>query len=627
VTHTPAAATARARAPELTVPGGAWFNTATPITLASQRGRFVLLDFWTFCCTNCLHVLDEMRPLEARYGDVLTVVGVHSPKFTHEGEPAAVAAALARYEVYHPIVNDPGLRLWQQYLIHAWPTLVLIDPEGYLVAQAAGEGQVSALDATIAALAAEHEARGTLRHGDGVFVPPAPQPTTLRFPAKAIVLPAARTGRDSDSLLVADAGHHALVELALDARTPLRRIGSGVRGRRDGAAAAAQFAEPNGLALLPPGIVPYDVVVADTANHVLRGLRFSDPGALDGGRGQGAAVVATLDLPAMLATARTVTGPLPPTLSPWDVVWWPAAARLVVAAAGAHLLLSVDPVAGTAQVLAGTTVEGLRDGPALDSWLAQPSGLAVDGDRVWFVDAETSALRYLQIDGTVHTAAGAGLFDFGHVDGPATVARFQHPLGVTVLSDGSVVVLDTYNGAVRRYAPATGEVTTLAADLAEPSGAVLVGDELVVVESAAHRLVRPIQAMALVAGPALRTQRPVTDVAPGVLTLEVAFAPAPGRKQDTRYGPSTRLTVSASPPELLIAGAGDGEPLTRVLQLSGTVGDGVLHVSAQAASCDDTAASAGAAEHPACYLARQDWGVPVHPSSSGTDTLRLVLLD
>src|SRR5664279_5974259 len=119
----------------------------------------------------------------------------------------------------------------------------------------------------------------------------------------------------------------------------VRRIGSGRRGRLDGPARTAQFAEPNGLALLPDGVAPYDVVVADTANHVLRGVRLSD-----------GAVVATIDLPHALRDARTVTGAVPPVLSPWDVVWWPALGRLVVAAAGVHLLLAVDPTTGTAEV-------------------------------------------------------------------------------------------------------------------------------------------------------------------------------------------------------------------------------------------------------------------------------------
>jgi thiol-disulfide isomerase/thioredoxin len=631
---TAAARPPRVRAPELPGAGADWLG-GTPTTLASQRGRFVLLDFWTSCCANCLHVLDELRPLEARFGDILTVVGVHSAKFAHERDPRTVRAAMERYEVEHVVVNDPELHLWQQYAVKAWPTLALIDPQGYLVAQAAGEGQVSALAATIELLAAEHEAAGTLRRGVAPAVTASAAPSALRFPAKAIVLPAARTGRERDSVLVADAGHHSLLELATDGETVLARIGTGTRGRVDGPAEMARFAEPNGLTLLPPGLARYDVLVADTANHVLRGVRLEAADAT--GTPAAAEVVATIDLAAALAGTRTVTGPIPPMLSPWDVSWWPAIERVVIAAAGVHLLLAFDPRTGSTEVLAGTTVEGLRDGPAADGWMAQPSGLAVApagaagaADRLWFVDSETSALRYLQ-DGELHTAVGAGLFEFGHVDGPAAQARLQHPLGVTVLADGSVAVLDTYNGAVRRYDPATGQVSTLAGGLAEPSGAVLAGGDLVVVESAAHRLVRlpALTAAQLrgaqvdgkqVDGKALRTARPPTPVAAGPVRLRVVFRPAPGRKLDERYGPSTRLSVSASPPSLLLDGAGDSAELARDLVLA--EGDGVLHLTAQAASCDDAGG-----EHPACYLARQDWGVPVQVRAGGDTTeLELVLL-
>jgi thiol-disulfide isomerase/thioredoxin/sugar lactone lactonase YvrE len=601
--------TGRVRAPELPA-DGAWSNTATPRTLASLRGRFVLLDFWTFCCANCLHVLDELRPLEARFADVLTVIGVHSPKFAHERDPEAVAAAIERYGVEHPVVNDPELRLWQQYAVKAWPTLVLIDPEGYVVAQAAGEGQADALAATIEGLIGRYAERGTLVRSVDAAPGPAPSTSILRYPAKAIVLPAARTGRAHDTLLVADAGHHSLVELDPDDLRPLRRIGAGARGRVDGPSESARFAEPNGLALLPPGRAPYDLVVADTANHALRGVRLSD-----------GAVMATIDLAAGLAGTRTVTGAVPAVLSPWDVAWWPALGRLVVAAAGVHLLLSVDPVAGAVDILAGTTVEGLRDGPALEGWLAQPSGLAPDGERLWFADAETSALRRLDTDGTLHTVVGEGLFDFGHVDGPAASARFQHPLGVTVLPDGAIAVLDTYNGAVRRYDPARDTVTTLATGLAEPSGAVVLNGRLVVVESAAHTLTEVSAEPREIDGTALRTHRPVTEIAPGPITLEVRFEPAPGRKLDEQWGPATQLTVSASPAALLVDGAGDSVELRRTLVVAAdAVRDGVLHVTALAASCDD------AGEHPACYLARQDWGIPVRIVDGAPDRLELTLL-
>ena len=162
---------ARVRAPELT--GRGWLNTGgKPLSLKDFRGGFLLLDFWTFCCVNCLHVLEELRPLESRYADVLTVVGVHSPKFAHETIAASVVAAVERYEVHHPVLDDPELTTWKQYAVRAWPTLVLVDPEGYVVHVASGEGHVDGLGRLLAELVAEHDAKGTLHRGDGPYVAP-----------------------------------------------------------------------------------------------------------------------------------------------------------------------------------------------------------------------------------------------------------------------------------------------------------------------------------------------------------------------------------------------------------------------------------------------------------------------
>ena len=238
--------------------------------------------------------------------------------------------------------------------------------------------------------------------------------------------------------------------------------------------------------------------------------------------------------------------------------------------------------------------------------------------RVWIADSETSALRWFK-DGQIGTAVGTGLFDFGHRDGPAAQALLQHPLGVTALPDGSVAVCDTYNGAVRRFDPATDTVSTLITGLAEPSDAVVDGEHLLVVESAAHRVTRlrlPDEAL-VVDGVAQRTQRPVTDLAAGPLTLEVVFSPPPGQKLDDSFGPSTRVTVSASPPELLAEGAGVSTDLVRTLVLQGE--SGVLHVAAMAASCDVDA------EHAACHVTQQDWGIPVRLVANGERQLTLVL--
>ncbi|MFV2008530.1 MULTISPECIES: NHL domain-containing thioredoxin family protein [unclassified Micromonospora] len=601
----------RVRAPELN--GRQWLNTGDrELSLRELRGRIVLLDFWTFCCVNCLHVLDELRPLEEKYAEVLVVIGVHSPKFAHERDPAAVAAAVERYGVSHPVLDDPDLDMWQQYAARAWPTLVLVDPEGYVVATMAGEGHADGLAREIGQLIRTHEAKGTLHRGDGPYLPPTPADTTLRFPGKAVAL-------DDGALLVSDSARHQLVELEPDGETVRRRIGAGERGGADGSARTATFNEPQGLLRLPADVAAvagYDIVVADTVNHLLRGLEYATA-EVRTVAGSGRQWRSTVDYHPHDAHAVDLS-------SPWDLAWYDG--KVIVAMAGIHQLWWFDPVTRTAGMYAGTTVESLRDGPIPDVWLAQPSGLAtsVDGDQLWIADSETSALRRLA-DGELRTVVGQGLFDFGQVDGAATDALLQHPLGVCALADGSVLVADTYNGAVRRYDPATDRVSTVTDGLAEPSDVLVAADGTVwVVESAAHRLTRLAPGALSAAGATIvrarrRAERPPTLIAPGALSLEVVFTPAPGQKLDASFGPATRLEVSADPPELLLDGAGSDTGLTRRLVIDPAVAAGVLQVVAQAATCDADA------EHAACHLTRQDWGVPVRIDPAGAGRLPLIL--
>ncbi|QSB05441.1 NHL domain-containing thioredoxin family protein [Natronoglycomyces albus] len=583
--------------------GRGWLNTGgAELSLESLRGKIVVLDFWTFCCINCLHVLDELRPLEEKYGDALVVVGVHSPKFDHERDPEALAAAVERYGVEHPVLDDPDLRTWDAYAARAWPTLVVIDPEGYVVSSMAGEGHAEALDRIIAQLVEQHERAGTLRREGNPYIAPAAAETTLRFPGKALALP-------GGGFLVSDSARHRLVELACDRETVVRVIGGGERGRADGPAEVAAFSEPQGMCLLPDEVarqVGYDLVVADTVNHLLRGINLA--------QGSVVTVAGTGD---QWRADNAASGALNVDLSsPWDVAWYDW--RVIIAMAGIHQLWWFDPREGTAGVYAGTTVESLRDGELDQVWMAQPSGLAVDGDRLWIADSETSALRFIEA-GQMRTAVGQGLFDFGHVDGPAAEALLQHPLGVAVLASGKIAVADTYNRALRCFDPTTNEVSTLAEGLAEPSDIVEVDDQLVVVESASHRLSAVETSESTVSGQRHRLTRKATSVAPGLLRLEVLFTPAPGQKLDDSFGPPVKVTVTSDPPHLLAAGAGDSTQLGREIRLAPGVDSGVLQVVAQAATCD------AEAEFPACHLTRQDWGVPIEVHDGAASVLELTL--
>ncbi|HJG92280.1 MAG TPA: redoxin domain-containing protein [Brachybacterium massiliense] len=656
-----------ARAHGSALRGRGWLNTGgVDLDLEALRGKIVLLDFWTFCCVNCLHVLDELRPLEEKWENELVVVGVHSPKFEFEKDPEALAANIERYEVSHPVIDDPELETWTEYGARAWPTLMVLDTHGRIAGNLSGEGHAANLDRLIEQLVAEGEADGSLRRGPAPTVLSERTPQTLRFPSKLTVLPDGR-------LVVSDAGQHRLVVFQNDGVTVDATIGTGTRGHADGDEETAQFAEPNGVLALPDQVaaeVGYDLLVADTTNHRLRGVKVGQDRLL---RSRTATEVVTVagtgaqwmqgePLPRGEGDARSFA-----LSTPWDLTWSHVLGRAVIAMAGVHQLWTFDPVTGALMVLAGTTQEGLVDGPAVTSWWAQPSGLdELPDGRIVIADSETSAIRVLDPQTMqVSTLVGEGLFDFGHVDGPASTARLQHPLGVTALPDGRIAVSDTYNGAIRiveepaadggtatggitalsgviglpdqpgaagseQPAPAQAHVVTVATDLKEPSDAIVgppidgIG-QLIVVESGTHRITWvPVAKAAerMIDRGAQRSERPVTEVGPGPLTVRVLFTPPPGHKLDDSLGPSTQVTISTTPSAMLTSGGGVDTALERTLELDPAYTEGVLHVSARAASCD----ADPAIEFPACHMHQQDWGVPITVVEGGPDHLDLSLL-
>ncbi|MEJ6544464.1 thioredoxin-like domain-containing protein [Brachybacterium paraconglomeratum] len=612
--------------------GRGWLNTGgAELDLETLRGKIVLLDFWTFCCVNCLHVLDELRPLEEKWADELVVIGVHSPKFEFEKDPEALRANIERYEVSHPVIDDPELETWSAYGARAWPTLMVLDTHGRIAGNLSGEGHAANLDRLVAELVAEGEADGSLRRGPAPTVLAERTEQTLRFPSKLAVLPDGR-------LVVSDAGQHRLVVFQADGATVDAIIGTGERGHADGDEDTAQFAEPNGVLALPAEVaqeVGYDLLVADTAGHRLRGVKIGQDRLL---RSRTATEVTTLagtgeqwmqgePLPRGEGDARTYS-----LSTPWDLTWSHSLNRAVIAMAGIHQLWTYDPATGALLVLAGTTQEGLVDGPAVTSWWAQPSGLDEMPDgRIVIADSESSAVRLLDPQTMqVSTLVGKGLFDFGHVDGPLDRARLQHPLGVTALPDGRIAIADTYNGAIRLLDEETGEVVTVATDLKEPSDAIVgppvdgIG-QLIVVESGAHRITWvPVAKAAerVIDEGAQRSERPATEVGPGPLTVRVLFTPPPGHKLDDSLGPSTQVTIATTPTSMLKAGGGVDTALERTVTLDPAYTEGVLHVSARAASCD----ADPAVEFPACHMHQQDWGVPIRVVEGGPDHLDLSLL-
>ncbi len=422
---------ARVRAPEF--PDGLeWLNAGRPLTMADLRGKVALLDFWTFCCINCMHVLPELKILERKYPRELVVVGVHSAKFTNERETEQIRQAILRYEIEHPVVNDREFRVWRSYTVRAWPTLVVVDPEGYVHSMASGEGHLEDLDETVARLAERARREGRLnetplnlileREGAGA--------TALAFPGK--VLADAASGR----LFIADSNHNRIVVADLEGQ--VRAVaGTGAQGAADGPFDAAIFHQPQGMAL--DGDFLY---VADTESHLLRRLDLKDRKVETvAGTGRQARRISEAGRGGDVALN-----------SPWDLAL--VGRELYIAMAGSHQIWVMNLETGDLRPFAGSGREALLDGPREMGALAQPSGLATDGRVLYVADSEISAIRRIELGprGALRTLVGLDLFEFGDVDGTGPQVRLQHPLGVA-LAEGCLYVADTYNHKIKTLDP------------------------------------------------------------------------------------------------------------------------------------------------------------------------------
>ncbi|MBX6363188.1 MAG: alkyl hydroperoxide reductase [Gemmatimonadetes bacterium] len=413
-----------------------------------------------------------MRKLEEELAAELVVVGVHSGKFIAERVTENIRQAAWRLGVGHPLVNDRQFRVWRSYAVRAWPTIVLLDPEGYVAAQQAGEVPAAALAAAVRRIAEAAAERGTLDPEPRAFPADADRADRpLRYPGKVAV--DVGDGR----LYIADTGHDRIVvaRLAADGRAAdVEAVLGGGAGFADGPAAEARFRGPQGLATADGWLY-----VADTGNHAVRAVRI------------GAWTVETLAGTGQQARRYPpVGGPARETAlnSPWDVL--PLDGRLYVAMAGAHQLWRVDLERETAEPWVGSGAEELLDGPGRTAALAQPSGLATDGRRLFFADSEASAIRSASLpEGDVATIVGTGLFDFGDRDGAGDAVRLQHPLGVCAARD-RLYVADTYNGALKVVDPVLRtSATLLANELWEPGGLATDGERLYVADTNHHRIV------------------------------------------------------------------------------------------------------------------------------------------
>ncbi|MFN3653810.1 MAG: thioredoxin-like domain-containing protein [Candidatus Nitrosotenuis sp.] len=415
-----------------------WINTDEPLTLSKLKGCIIVLDFWTYCCINCMHTLPVLAQLEKKYEQKPVVfIGVHSAKFTNEQETKNVEAATSRYEIAHPVIVDKKMRIWSSFGVNAWPTIVIIDPNGTIVYKQSGEGQKEAIEDVIEVLLQRHAQKGTLAKRSLKLNNTRPKHThTLSFPGKLAI-------SENGILAISDSNHNRIIIADITGKI-LHTIGNSQAGLIDGSFESCKFFRPQGVAWLDKRLY-----VADTENHAIRQIDFDKKNV--------STVVGTgKQGPWVSAGGRGTTVSLS---SPWDVA---CTDNLVyIAMAGNHQIWVYDTQTRMVVPLAGSGHENIIDGPARQAQLAQPSGLSIFGNILYFADSETSSIRKLDLlEKQVTTIVGHGLFEFGHKDGTTDEALFQHPLGLSATED-TIFVADTYNSAIRVINQKSNTVHTL----------------------------------------------------------------------------------------------------------------------------------------------------------------------
>jgi thiol-disulfide isomerase/thioredoxin len=454
-----------------------WLNVSRPLVLDDLKGKVVILDFWTYGCINCIHVLADLKKLEEKYGDRLAVIGVHTPKFENEENIETLRNIIVRYGINHPVVHDVDSVLGRIYGMRAWPTQVMIDPEGFILGSVTGENHYELFDELISELIEEHHD----------IMDPSPLPLALekdKFASSLLAAPGKIAVSDSH-VAISDTLHHRVI--LADHNGRIQAIYGGPDADlEDGDAESTRFHSPQGLAFSDRGLF-----VADTGNHVIRYIDLSN------GQVQTIAGTGKIERHRSGEFDALSVG----LASPWGLAF--RGSMLYVAMAGSHQIWRYDAAKGNIGPWAGSGREGIRDGHIKVSTFSQPSGLSIDGDWLYVADSEASAVRRIHLSKErVETLVGTGLFDFGDRNGPFDQAQLQHVLGVAALNPSEVLIVDTYNHKLKSLDLETGVVVSLAGDgqpgktvsnsgkaqLNEPGGLAIFGQQVLIADTNNHRI-------------------------------------------------------------------------------------------------------------------------------------------
>jgi thiol-disulfide isomerase/thioredoxin len=398
-----------------------WFNSR-PLRKEDFQGKLLVVDFWTYCCINCLHTLPHLKKLEEKYhGKPVLFLGIHSPKFANEKNDDNLRKAILRYEVTHPVVNDPNLSTWKEIGVRAWPTLMLVGPKGNCLFSVSGEGKTHELNLMIEAALEYYQ----LKQETLPIQSSTPRTNSfLYFPGKVAV------DDRKELLFISDSGNNRIVITTFN-------------GKVVDILENCDLNHPQGLCYSDEKLF-----IADTENHLIRcaDLKEKTVTTIVGTGVQG------FDFKGGKRGVKQSIS------SPWDLVLRDGI--LYIAMAGTHQIWTYDLSSDIAANFSGTGQElHLNSEEPMSAAWAQPSGLSLGNDKLYIADSESSSIRCINMkSGKTTTLAGADsneprdLFCFGDRIGASNQALFQHPLAVLWLEKtNELLIADTYNHKIKSF--------------------------------------------------------------------------------------------------------------------------------------------------------------------------------
>ena len=440
-----------------------WLNSKETLSLEKLKGHIVVLDFWTYCCINCMHILPDLEFLEKKYCDKpVIVIGIHSAKFDEEADEKNIQEAVNRYEIKHPVVVDKNMQIWNSYGANGWPTIVVIDPDGKMVYKKSGEGQREALVEVIDTMLEYYGEKNKLaKKKIHISIEKNTHKFVLKYPGKISFSP------DKKYFALSDSNNHRILVLDLSGKIK-EIIGSGEKGQTDSDFKSSSFNRPQGVCWIKRSTKTKSasslegIYVADTENHKIRFVNLKEKSVLTiAGTGRQSV------WPSYGGSGTEVE-----LSSPWDIV--ERDGLLYIAMAGLHQIWVYDPISHHIRPFAGNSRENIKDGQLLNSEFAQPSGITLLNSNIYVADSEVSGIRKIDVSGNlVSTVCGKGLFSFGMKDGDVKEALFQHPLGITCYGN-TLYIADTYNNAIRQIDLKSRKVSTL---VHKKEGVCMIGDE------------------------------------------------------------------------------------------------------------------------------------------------------